>query len=363
MKYTNLCAFFLQISIFYTTFAQNYRHMKKSIFLALCSFVLLSCSGDGRFLTSATGSIYECLLVCDDNVTSPVKETLAEYMYGLPQSEPSLTISHIAPSMFDDRLKATRNILQIDINPRQYTKVKASTAQNVWSKPQAYIRINAPSAEEFLAYWQENGETVREWFIREELSRQVRLYKGSKNDGAQDVLKRNRYKMSIPEEYLVIKDTTLILAKRKVGVLWCCDNKGPMRKDIMLYTYPYTSQEQFSNDSIIAMRDRVVKELVSAQVPGSYMATEVKYEPPVSRSVTALNDTIGGFYAVETRGLWKIQDGEAMGGPFVSLTRLDQVNGLVVHAEGFIFAPNQKKRSAIRKMEAILYSLKMPNER
>lgn len=337
--------------------------MRKSLFLTLCAFALLSCSNDGRFLTSATGSIYECLVICDNNITDSVKATMGEYMYGLPQSEPTFTVSHMTPEMFEDRLKATRNILQIDINPRQYTKVKSATSQNVWSKPQAYLRINAPSAEEFFKYWRENGKTVREWFVREELSRQMRLYKGSKNEKAQAVLKRNKYKMFIPTEYLLLKDTTLVIDKHKVGVLWCCDNSGSMRKDIMVYTYPYTSQEQFSNDSIIAMRDKVMKILVSAQVPGSYMATETKFFPPESRSVTMLNDTIGGFYAIETRGLWKIKDGEAMGGPFVSLTRLDQVNGWVVHAEGFIFAPDQKKRSAIRKIEAILYSLRMPNER
>ena len=58
----------------------------------------------------------------------------------------------------------------------------------------------------------------------------------------------------------------------------------------------------------------------------------------------------------------KILDGEAMGGPFVSLTRLDQVNGRVVRAEAFLYAAGQKKRNALRQIEAILYSLKMPNE-
>ena len=66
---------------------------------------------------------------------------------------------------------------------------------------------------------------------------------------------------------------------------------------------------------------------------------------------------------METRGLWKMLDGEAMGGPFVSLTRLDPVNGRVVTAEAFLFAAGQKKRNALRQIEAILYTLAMPNER
>ena len=70
-----------------------------------------------------------------------------------------------------------------------------------------------------------------------------------------------------------------------------------------------------------------------------------------------------GFYGMETRGLWKILDGEAMGGPFVSLTRLDQVNGRVVTAEAFLFAAGQKKRNAMRQQEAILYTLQMPQDK
>lgn len=136
-----------------------------------------------------------------------------------------------------------------------------------------------------------------------------------------------------------------------------------MRKDIVVWNYPYTAQDQFENESIIAMRNAVLGRLVTAQVPGSHMGTEYKHFPPVTRNVAALQDSIGGFYAAETRGLWKILDGEAMGGPFVSLTRLDQVNGRVVTAEAFLYASGQKKRNALRQLEAILYSLKMPNEK
>ena len=162
---------------------------------------------------------------------------------------------------------------------------------------------------------------------------------------------------------MLIMDTTLALNNQRVNVLWCCNNKGPMRKDIVVYHFPYTAQEQFSNDSIIAKRNAILGRLVSAQVEGSHMGTEYKHFPPVSRQVAALRDSVGGFYGMETRGLWKIENGEAMGGPFVSLTRLDQVNGRVVTAETFLYAPGQKKRNALRQDEAILYSLKMPNER
>lgn len=338
--------------------------MKKTIFFAFISLVIMSCSKPGeRLLTSATGSIYECLIVSDAVVKEPVCSIMGADMYGLPQMEPIFTVTHVPVSQFDDLLKSTRNILFVDVNPSKYTQMKVLKSRDMWSKPQAYIRIQAPSDEAFLAYWSENGEAVREWFVREEIARQIRFYRASTNKNAREALRVRRYDMLIPEDFVTVKSEKLFVNSDSVDVVWCCNNKGPMRKDVIVYSYPYTAQEQFDNAAIIGMRNAVLGQIVSAQVAGSHMGTEYKHFPPVTRSVASLQDTTGGFYAKETRGLWKMLDGEAMGGPFVSLTRLDQVNGRVVTAEAFLFAPGQKKRNAMRQIEAILYTLEMPNER
>lgn len=336
--------------------------MKKYLVCALVALVCMSCGKNERLLTSATGTIYECLVVADPAIYNIVKQTLAEDMYALPQPEPYLVPMQVSKAQFDSYLKPTRNILMIDIDGRKYTQVSAKTARNTWSKPQAVYRITAPSEEALAAFWSEHGEAVREWFIREELSRQIHFYRASTNKDAREQLGKQGYDMLIPEDFITVKGERLAVRGDSVDVLWCCNNKGPMRKDVIVYSYPYTAQEQFSNDSICAMRDRLMGQLVSAQVAGSHMGTEYKYFPPQSRQIAALQDSVGGFYAIETRGLWKILDGEAMGGPFVSLTRLDQVNGRVVTAETFIYASGQKKRNALRQAEAILYTLKMPNE-
>ena len=334
--------------------------MKKCILFSLIALALIGCGkGNDRLLTSATGSIYECLVVSDASLKAPVCETMGADMYGLPQMEAYFTTTHVTPAQFDDLFKGTRNILLVDVNPNKYTIVKAIKARDVWSKPQAMVRIQAPDEETFRKYWSENGNNIREWFVQEELARQIRFYRASTNKDARTKLQKQGYDLLIPEDFMLIMDTCL----NDVQVLWCCNNKGPMRKDVLVYNYPYTAQEQFGSESIIAMRNEVLGQLVSAQVPGSHMGTEYKHFPPLTRQVPALRDTVGGFYAMETRGLWKILDGEAMGGPFVSLTRLDQVNGRVVTAEAFIYAPGQKKRNAMRQTEAILYTLRMPNER
>ena len=338
--------------------------MKKSALFALLAVVMMSCgSGNERLLTSATGSIYECLVVGNGSVRDIASQTMSGDMYGLPQMEAYFTVTQIPVDQFDDFLKSTRNIMFLDVNPQKYTQLKVLKSRDVWSKPQAVIRIQAPSDEALEEYWTTNGDAIREWFVREELARQIRFYRANTNKEARAILNKQGYDLLIPEDFILVKSEELTVNNEAVQVLWTCNNKGPMRKDVLVYSYPYTAQDQFSNEAIVNMRNAVLGQIVSAQIAGSPMGTEFKHFPPVSRFVPALRDTIGGFYGVETRGLWKMFDGEAMGGPFVSLTRLDQVNGRVVTAETFLFAPGQKKRNAVRQCEAILYTLQMPNER
>ncbi len=366
----------------------------------LILLLMTSCGNKGsRTLTSATGSIYECLVVMPNRPLSQevlqdihlsiaegsayqetvattydlVKAVMAADMPCMPQKESYFTLSQVTISAFDDFLKPTRNILFVDIDPNKFTQVKAKVSVNVWSKPQAVYRIQAPSDEAFAAYWLAHGEQVREWFVRQELKRQSIFYRASTNQEARAALQKTiGCDMWVPEDYMLIMDTVmngLCSAQTEqesmasVRLVWCCNNKGPMRRDLVVYAYDYTSQQMFSPDALNAMRDLVLGQVISASVEGSYMGTEYRIFPPKSRVVPSLDNSADGeFFATEVRGLWKIKNGEAMGGPYVSLSRLDQANGRVVTAETFIFAAGQKKRNALRQSEAILYTLKMKYE-
>jgi hypothetical protein len=69
-----------------------------------------------------------------------------------------------------------------------------------------------------------------------------------------------------------------------------------------------------------------------------------------------------GEYAFEARGLWRVK-GDFMGGPFVSHSRVDTKNQRVIAAEVFIYSPDRLKGGLMRRMEASLYTLKLPGER
>ena len=366
--------------------------------LCLLAVVLVGCGkGTGRTLTSATGSIYECLVVMNDapltqdqlnevaklslvneasGYTKPIATLydLVEAIMGadmpcMPQVEPYFRVTKVSTTQFDDMFKPTRNILIVDINPQKYTQLKTKVSNDYWSTPQALCRIQTPSEEEFVSYWLEHGEEIREWFVNQEITRQMKFYRASTNKQARAILQSQGYDMLIPEDYMVIMDTVLggattyslrnpITVAPEVRLLWCCNNKGSMRRDIVVYSYPYTDNNTFTLPYLNAKRDAVLSRVITASVEGSYMGTEYKVMPPMTRAITVQEDE----HATEVRGLWKILNGEAMGGPYVSHTRLDQVNGRIVTAETFLYAAGQKKRTALRQAEAILYTLQLPQD-
>lgn len=81
-----------------------------------------------------------------------------------------------------------------------------------------------------------------------------------------------------------------------------------------------------------------------------------------SAFVTVRNIAVKGDYAFEARGLWEMKN-DAMGGPFVSHMRVDRANGRVIVVEGFVYNPGKLKRDQIRKLNACLYTLKLPSEK
>ena len=366
--------------------------------MILIATLLVGCGkGTGRTLTSATGSVYECLVVINEapltqeqlnevaklslvneasSYTKPIATTydlvdaiMAADMPCMPQVEPYFRLTNVSMSHFDDMFKPTRNILFIDINPQKYTQLKTKVSKNYWSKPQAVCRIQSPSQEEFVAYWLEHGKEIREWFVEQEIQRQTKFYRASTNKEARAILQKQGYDMLIPEDYIVLMDTVLagattyslrqpIVLENEVRVLWCCNNKGSMRRDIVVYSYPYTDANTFTSDFLNEKRDAVLSRIVKGSVEGAYMGTEYKVMPPQMQRVSVKDS----LQAYEVRGLWKILNGEAMGGPYVSHTRLDQVNARVVTAETFLYAAGQKKRTALRQAEAILYTLTLPQD-
>lgn len=331
------------------------RNMKIVTALLFAVMTFVSCTDSGRSLPSATGTIYEVLVVSNDAAAgSKAAEVMGADMPCLPQMEPYFNVTSVRREQFDDVLKPTRNILLVDVNAERYTQAKVVYRKDVYSHPQAMCVIQVPTVEDFDTLWTARSAAIRQWFVRQEISRQNQFNEHNVNLESREAVQRDfQADMLVPAEYIVIMDTTV----GDLRMLWMCNDKGSLRRDLVLYSYPYLTEKMFSAEYQLAKRDSVMGMFVTGKLEGSYMGTEYKHFPPQYNGIN-----INGAYAGELRGLWKMYGGAAMGGPFVAISRLDVLQQRILTAEAFVFAPGQKKRNELRKAEAALYSLRLFEE-
>ena len=331
--------------------------MKRNLssFVALFAMLLLfaSCKEGQKtiFTPVSSGTPYEMLVVMD-NATweAPAGRALFNVLDtnvpGLPQAERSFRISQIEPDNFMRGFKIFRNIIKPVIG-EQYTQTKFKYSRDVYSTPQMILVIQSPSEKDFAEYVSKNGQLIIDFFTRAEMNRQIAALEGKHSEMVQARVKDMfNCDLWMPTE----------LGSYKVGkdFLWTSSNGASVNLNCVVYTLPYNDKRTFTREFMLHKRDSVMKANIPGAREGMYMATDTL--------LTDVKDiTVKKQYAKEMRGLWYME-GDMMGGPFVSHARLDHINARVVVVEAFVFSPEKLNRNVMRKMEAALYTLKLPEE-
>ncbi len=330
--------------------------MAKKIFFPLFLVpLLLSCGQGGVVLPSATGTRFEILIVMNDNDWKApsgraVVALFNQDMPALPQSEPLMDISQIKFSEFSDLFKPSRNILLVEVNPR-FEQPKIAFGKNTWSTPQSVVRVQAANDSVMEQIFKTDGQRILNYFLDTERERSIVMGKSYLNKKAMDeVEKMFGIQIDLPTE--------LSKSQKATDFYWLTNDHARIRKDLVIYSYPYTDKRMLTKEFLIASRDSVMKANIPGEFEGSYMGTELKHDDPRFRAIN-VNDT----YCAELTGLWRMFNGGSMGGPFFSHTRVDEVNHRVITVEGFVFAPGSKKRNHIRQLEAVIYTTRLPQER
>ena len=303
-------------------------------------------------MPNASGLPYEMLVVMDDDqwdrpLGRAVFNVLDSDVPGLPQSERSFRISRVEPEGFNSNMfKIMRNVIKVDIQ-NIYTQPKFKFARNVYSYPQMIMTLQAPDEESLTEYINNNQQSIIDFFTKAEMNREIENLRDRHNPEvsrlAEEILGVDIW---VPWE--------LNKFKKGKDFLWASTNVGKKDMNLVLYSYPYTDKNTFTLDYFLQKRDSVMKANIPGGPKGSYMTTNHDY-------VYVEDGTVRGKYAQIARGLWRIQ-GDRMGGPFVSHSRVDEANGRVVVAEAFIYAPESLKRDLLRRMEAALYTLQLPQQ-
>ena len=327
--------------------------------MALMALVLFSCEGNGKkggkslFTPVSSGRPYEMLVVIDKGMWErPAGRALFDVLDsdvpGLPQPERSFRISQIIPDKFERGFRIFRNIIDVDIQPI-YTQPKLKYARDSYASPQMIMTIQAPDEQSFEEFVAKNRQVIVDFFTKAEMNRQINLLKEKYSPVvAAKVGSIFGCDVRIPAE----------LERYKEGkdFLWASSDNNSTNTSLnfVIYSYPYTDKNTFTKDYFVHKRDSVMKINIPGAREGQYIQTDADY-------VDVKDFAVKGEYAFEARGLWYMEN-DMMGGPFVSHARVDRPNGRVVVVEGFVFAPEKKKRDLMRKLEAALYTLNLPQE-
>lgn len=320
--------------------------------LTFAALSLASCSKDGKSLITpvSSGRPYEVMVVADDRCwmspDSALYHVLDTDVPGLPQAERSFRISRIRPAHFDRTMRLFRNIIMVDINPEKYTQVRFKYTRDAYASPQMIMTIQAPSQVEFADYVSKNGQVIIDFFTRAEMNRQVKLFE-----------KKHSPMVSAKVGSLFGCDiwmpSEMESSKEGKNFFWASTNLNDM--NFVMYAYPFRSNDTFTKEYFIHKRDSVMKVNLPGYKEGVFMQTAD------SALVEVRDLNLHGDYVFEARGLWEM-NGDAMGGPFVSIVRVDRQSANVIVAECFVYNPGKLKRDQMRKLNAALYTLRLPEE-
>ncbi len=320
------------------------------IFSAIIFIILGACDSDKQpLLPKVTGKPGEIVLVMDEyywgsEIGAFFRETFSRPVLSLPQDEPIYDIVRIPSSGFNNIFKSHRNIILTKISSRNQ-KPRIIVQRDIWAKPQIVINVIGPKDSTTLNYLIENKEKLVSLIDQAEIDRIVQNYKKNRAKGIDQVLRtEHNLSISVPAGYNLDIDSARFI--------WISHEPSNRTQGILIYYYDYTDPNTFTKDFLVKKRNAYTRRFVPGPNKGSYMSVES--EAPVYFREYTRNDR----YFAEVRGLWKLEKG-FMGGPFISITTLDEPRNRVVTVDGFVFAPGKDKRNYLREIEAILQTFKV----
>ena len=364
--------------------------MKKLLFLTLITLSLFGCGEKSdqetskkmatNLLPDATGQAGELVVVMNKEKWSQelgdaLKEVLHANVAGLTRPEPAFTTRVIEPFQFNRIFQLSRNIIYVTtldgtspadkwlterLTENSKERIKNEDGlfmlktDDQYAQGQKVLNLFGNNDEELIENIRANAEEIRDYFNNAEKERLATDIRASMDSKAisQQVQKELDFYIKIPVGFE--------LATMKDDFMWSrfLPARGPS-KNIFVYFKDYVSQDEFTPENVIKLRNEVGKKYIygDPENPQSFMLTETEFMQPVIRPIT-----FDGRYTIEMRGAWKTNN-FSVGGTFVSYTFVDENTNRLYYVEGFIIHPNEEHRELIRQMESIIATFKpAPNQ-
>lgn len=289
-------------------------------------FVLSACSDGIKTLPSSTGILSEVIFVVEDalwenQVKDVAFKTFGVPIQGLTQDESSFRVIQVNHSEFKSILKTHKNIVIIAKN------VPTSNQQDKWANNQLVVQLEFKHEDNTLTKDLNKVKAIFEF-------REIRILRNSISKSSQKIQEKHikeefNIETLIPSEYTIIKDT--------VALFWATYNPEKQEEIKHLFIFSFEPKEINLQQEVLQKTDSIFAKYLLGAKQGQHVKIEDMFSPVYSANIY--------------RGLWKLNGG-FMGGPFLIKTYF--INKKVVVTVGLIFAPNERKRKYIKRIEAIL---------
>jgi signal peptidase I len=335
--------------------------MLRILATTLLLFSLIGCEEEinpDDYKTESTGLRGEVLVFMDDFYWKKepgqiTQQYFEKFLYGTPQLETQLSVRNYPLKNFNRNHKVNRNILLVKFD-KELTSLTYDILKDKWAKNQLYIEIKTPNIEEYEVFMLNRGEVLANLFLTEERERlQSHFSKRKSEPAVKQIQSKHQLKITFPKDFRVSENKKDFVWATYERMVTRQGRTFDMQQGFFIYHYPYTSDSTFYTQKLIEKRNEVLQQHVKGDTDDVYMTTQMmkNFEPKA--------DTVNlnGKFAILMRGQYRMENDFGFGGPFISLTTLDEKRNRVVTIEGYVFAPNSPKRELIRDLEAILYSL------
>jgi len=318
----------------------------------ILSLFVMSCGNNKTSAPRSSGKTAEMIVVTNNEtkwegrVGDSIRSFFNQDYEVLAQSEPLFEMASIPIANFNNTkmFQAHHNILIVDID-KNATEPSMEARKDVWSSPQHVINIKAPSEEVFATFFDEKKEAIFNILMDSEYERLIKTFKAFRDREIVEKLKKGfNFSLEIPSGFYI--------AKESADFAWIRKETKNNSQGIILYAYDFFDTLAFDKSRIISFRNNITEEYIPGPSEGSYMIVDEVNAPVLSKKIN-----LKGYFAIETRGIWKLE-GDFMGGSFVNYTLVDEKRNKVITMDGYVYAPNKPKRDLLIQMESIAHSLK-----
>ena len=360
--------------------------------LLFALFLSVGCNQVTSYKPPAVGKTGEIMVVTDTAtwngpVGDALRAELGREMRTFPQPTPAFSLRLEQLSDFSlqgvrrqngvvfaaplDRTTATAQFIRARLDSAGVAALEGGgqgiiERQDLWMQDQVVVYATAANDSTLAQQIRDAGPRLRDAFsaLARKRTTDEMFDKGRQTDMEAALYAEHGFAVAMQHDYFEAYDTTFATSEgARAGFTRFRRLAGQDSwRDFFVYYEEDPRLNRLNPDSIRATRNRLTERFIRGTRDGSYITIEDR--DAVRRPVEVDTVNLGGRFAIETRGTWRLT-GDAMGGPFVSYGFYDEDQGRFYLIDGMIYGPRYtipEKREFLRQMESIAYTFRTSPE-